>query len=119
MWPCFCMAQPQEELERPRSGKVSESQLFRRHRNFSAFIGRCRNKNTVWHCKIFIPRSEEPTSQLQSLMRISSAVFCLKNKTTNAYYHLPLHSRSSSCLDSFPYLHKSHILHTAVPRGYF
>src|SRR3546814_1135163 len=26
-------------------------------------------------------RSEEPTSELQSLMRISYAVFCLKNKT--------------------------------------
>src|SRR3546814_9986181 len=26
------------------------------------------------------PRSEEHTSELQSLMRISSAVFCLKNK---------------------------------------
>src|SRR3546814_9995020 len=28
-------------------------------------------------------RSEEHTSELQSLMRISSAVFCLKKKTTN------------------------------------
>src|SRR3546814_5816488 len=27
------------------------------------------------------PRSEEHTSELQSLMRISSAVFCLKKKT--------------------------------------
>src|SRR3546814_4272864 len=27
------------------------------------------------------PRSEEHTSELQSLMRISYAVFCLKNKT--------------------------------------
>src|SRR3546814_8894868 len=31
-------------------------------------------------------RSEEHTSELQSLMRISSAVFCLKKKTT-AYNH--------------------------------
>src|SRR3546814_1540340 len=30
-------------------------------------------------------RSEEHTSELQSLMRISYAVFCLK-KTTNTYY---------------------------------
>src|SRR3546814_1719166 len=30
------------------------------------------------------PRSEEHTSELQSLMRISSAVFCLKKTTTNA-----------------------------------
>src|SRR3546814_5415432 len=29
------------------------------------------------------PRSEEHTSELQSLMRISYAVFCLKNKTEN------------------------------------
>src|SRR3546814_12660136 len=30
-------------------------------------------------------RSEEHTSELQSLMRISYAVFCLKIKTTNPY----------------------------------
>src|SRR3546814_10152160 len=30
-----------------------------------------------------IPRSEEHTSELQSLMRISYAVFCLKKKTTD------------------------------------
>src|SRR3546814_2130040 len=29
------------------------------------------------------PRSEEHTSELQSLMRISYAVFCLKNNSTN------------------------------------
>src|SRR3546814_10211658 len=29
-----------------------------------------------------VPRSEEHTSELQSLMRISYAVFCLKNKNT-------------------------------------
>src|SRR3546814_3930271 len=31
------------------------------------------------------PRSEEHTSELQSLMRISYAVFCLKKKNTHAY----------------------------------
>src|SRR3546814_2033895 len=31
-------------------------------------------------------RSEEHTSELQSLMRISYAVFCLKKKTKNNYY---------------------------------
>src|SRR3546814_4680454 len=30
-----------------------------------------------------VGRSEEPTSEIQSLMRISYAVFCLKKKTTN------------------------------------
>src|SRR3546814_9006220 len=32
-----------------------------------------------------VPRSEEHTSELQSLMRISYAVFCLKKKTTCRY----------------------------------
>src|SRR3546814_6759261 len=32
-------------------------------------------------------RSEEHTSELQSLMRISYAVFCLKNKKTDNYTH--------------------------------
>src|SRR3546814_10378294 len=33
------------------------------------------------------PRSEEHTSELQSLMRISYAVFCLKKKNKDTYYH--------------------------------
>src|SRR3546814_7869243 len=33
-------------------------------------------------------RSEEHTSELQSLMRISYAVFCLKKKKTNTATHL-------------------------------
>src|SRR3546814_5566233 len=32
-------------------------------------------------------RSEEHTSELQSLMRISYAVFCLKKKTQNTHIH--------------------------------
>src|SRR3546814_10428554 len=35
------------------------------------------------------PRSEEHTSELQSLMRISYAVFCLKKKTTNKDQNIP------------------------------
>src|SRR3546814_7027449 len=31
---------------------------------------------------LFLLRSEEPTSELQSLMRLSYAGFCLKNKNT-------------------------------------
>src|SRR3546814_7621398 len=33
------------------------------------------------------PRSEEHTSELQSLMRISYAVFCLKKKNNNTQIH--------------------------------
>src|SRR3546814_6860450 len=36
---------------------------------------------------IFTPRSEEHTSELQSLMRISYAVFCLKKKKKQHTYH--------------------------------
>src|SRR3546814_4466176 len=36
-------------------------------------------------------RSEEHTSELQSLMRISYAVFCLKKKTNNHYHPYILH----------------------------
>src|SRR3546814_1336203 len=51
-------------------------------------------------------RSEEHTSELQSLMRISYAVFCLKKKndekkTKNVKYekyHKPSHSRSQTCM---------------------
>src|SRR3546814_1918157 len=37
----------------------------------------------VWSSVVRRSRSEEHTSELQSLMRISYAVFCLKIKTTN------------------------------------
>src|SRR3546814_5853314 len=36
----------------------------------------------LFFAKIYIMRSEEHTSELQSLMRISYAVFCLKKKNT-------------------------------------
>src|SRR3546814_5327125 len=35
-----------------------------------------------------LPRSEEHTSELQSLMRISYAVFCLKKKNHYVYLHI-------------------------------
>src|SRR3546814_5513267 len=37
------------------------------------------------HARAFQLRSEEHTSELQSLMRISYAVFCLKKNTTYIY----------------------------------
>src|SRR3546814_9194020 len=38
---------------------------------------------TVWQTSRRFERSEEHTSELQSLMRISYAVFCLKKKNSN------------------------------------
>src|SRR3546814_10385865 len=42
---------------------------------------------TIWAGidRLLIGRSEEHTSELQSLMRISYAVFCLKKTTINSY----------------------------------
>src|SRR3546814_3644476 len=41
-------------------------------------------------------RSEEHTSELQSLMRISYAVFCLKKQKTNEILHDLKHDHSTS-----------------------
>src|SRR3546814_5520737 len=43
-----------------------------------------------------VSRSEEHTSELQSLMRISYAVFCLKKKNTICYYTVMLHEKNST-----------------------
>src|SRR3546814_9786779 len=43
-----------------------------------------RRRARRWRGRCLI-RSEEHTSELQSLMRISYAVFCLKKKTNNKY----------------------------------
>src|SRR3546814_5614405 len=44
-----------------------------------------RSRPAEWICTHF--RSEEHTSELQSLMRISYAVFCLKKKSTKPHNH--------------------------------
>src|SRR3546814_10406274 len=41
-----------------------------------------------------VRRSEEHTSELQSLMRISYAVFCLQNKTDTVTNHITHHKSS-------------------------
>src|SRR3546814_4464135 len=50
-------------------------------------IGRCRRRRSGrgsgWRSGSALSRSEEHTSELQSLMRISYAVFCLKKKKKN------------------------------------
>src|SRR3546814_982325 len=60
------------------------------HRRCAAYVGPYRDRErimaglrTQWKRSLEIPqRSEEHTSELQSLMRISYAVFCLKKKKT-------------------------------------
>src|SRR3546814_11110139 len=63
--------------------------LFRSHRSFRARQGPVRRHRLCSHRRAHRPalsaaadhRSEEHTSELQSLMRISYAVFCLKKNT--------------------------------------
>src|SRR3546814_8484943 len=47
-----------------------------------------RQANAGFLILIAVGRSEEHTSELQSLMRISYAVFCLKNKNTLKSYNI-------------------------------
>src|SRR3546814_3979438 len=46
---------------------------------FDFFVYSC-SHDSICYC-FFVPRSEEHTSELQSLMRISYAVFCLTKNT--------------------------------------
>src|SRR3546814_2093034 len=51
-------------------------------------------RSSAYGCGRITARSEEHTSELQSLMRISYAVFCLKKTTlslTSLHHHFPLH----------------------------
>src|SRR3546814_10310834 len=45
--------------------------------------GRASRRTHAADAAVLLRRSEEHTSELQSLMRISYAVFCLKKKTNN------------------------------------
>src|SRR3546814_10375137 len=58
-------------FRKPAAQRTVGGKLFAEQRNPRIFV----------QCQII--RSEEHTSELQSLMRISYAVFCLKNKKTN------------------------------------
>src|SRR3546814_10881795 len=49
----------------------------------------CEPSSAISSISSSMPRSEEHTSELQSLMRISYAVFCLKKKNTK--HHIQAH----------------------------
>src|SRR3546814_10635544 len=50
-------------------------------------------RKMAWHTQFVDARSEEHTSELQSLMRISYAVFCLKKKTKKQTKHMNNYNR--------------------------
>src|SRR3546814_6738449 len=57
-------------------------------------------------------RSEEHTSELQSLMRISYAVFCLKKKTTKSQDHSTHFTKTHTLYKKIIPLAKKHILNS-------
>src|SRR3546814_8897261 len=99
-----CWRAPGEEIRKP-SWSLPEADLRRREAALAAIVpssAECRlkimnEKNEVLHDVVRVSsdgeaawgefrrfhRSEEHTSELQSLMRISYAVFCLKKKKKN------------------------------------
>src|SRR3546814_2649355 len=74
---------------------AAKSDAFRFRARLNRFRSRLQASTLIAHGY----RSEEHTSELQSLMRISYAVFCLKKKTkhnnTNNKAHRHLRDRSS------------------------
>src|SRR3546814_10481544 len=60
-----------------------------------------------------LPRSEEHTSELQSLMRTSYAVFCLKKKKTNAQ-HIYRHKLKTTTTSHNTDLASTYTKHTAL-----
>src|SRR3546814_1952448 len=72
---------PAAKQERRKKMEQETTNLFRRKDTFFGIceaVGRDFGFNPLW----LRLRSEEHTSELQSLMRISYAVFCLKKKKT-------------------------------------
>src|SRR3546814_1668941 len=59
----------------------AERPVARGHRDLARLVDEQRDRIGEGH--VAVARSEEHTSELQSLMRISYAVFCLKNKNEN------------------------------------
>src|SRR3546814_5538058 len=60
--------------------------------------------------KLASGRSEEHTSELQSLMRISYAVFCLKNQKLQ-YLQLSTQTRTQTENITTPTMHQIHLYH--------
>src|SRR3546814_4039335 len=89
------------ELIRGKTGNLNDwaslrrstrSRLFKELSLPVAAIGRMQPTGPGFRQSLGFARSEEHTSELQSLMRISYAVFCLKKKKNNrhiktAYHH--------------------------------
>src|SRR3546814_10271487 len=71
-------------LRRPRSGRLEARRAAAQRPSAAAPVANAAAAQHHAHdgvrCLVVVVRSEEHTSELQSLMRISYAVFCLKKK---------------------------------------
>src|SRR3546814_4952139 len=73
----------------------SNNSEMRRERAAQSSIVSCRvSGRSAMICNV---RSEEHTSELQSLMRISYAVFCLKKKNTTYYIKSTIRLMTTTC----------------------
>src|SRR3546814_2146855 len=83
----------QVQLGRPGHAEVLEQDRvaarLRRDAGFAALGSRGATPASSRGAARVAGRSEEHTSELQSLMRISYAVFCLKKKKKNKEYNKP------------------------------
>src|SRR3546814_3052409 len=85
-WQCRTTPAPQSTAQWPRSARCPQWEPWRRRcsgrdPNCSSRGKQCHAWQSIPGCRtVGTPRSEEHTSELQSLMRISYAVFCLKKK---------------------------------------
>src|SRR3546814_4136721 len=80
-----------EQLDLPTDGRITMDQVFSDYNRIRGYLNSCyghcppphmnRSSYTDEAQNVYGSRSEEHTSELQSLMRISYAVFCLKKKT--------------------------------------
>src|SRR3546814_2551068 len=81
------------ELERPGADILGDllvrrglGDTLRHHeRDVGARLRQRQQHQAVWRLQVHAERSEEHTSELQSLMRISYDVFCLKKKKQNRH----------------------------------
>src|SRR3546814_5317494 len=83
---------PRVRHHRPLSGRLRRGVLrqaarARRHADEEDLAGRLPHLRRLLRAPGLEGRSEEHTSELQSLMRISYAVFCLKKKKKNTNKH--------------------------------
>src|SRR3546814_6787291 len=74
---------PYTTLFRSRPDRYGVCQRRRRRRMAAHLAGRRRGLRRAYDLPYILARSEEHTSELQSLMRTSYAVFCLKKKKNN------------------------------------